>query len=315
MRESRSRGVGSTLKDEFSGSSDVFYRLSRGWVLIALAVVASVIVAIVVTVSTEKQYEASALIRVYDAPATASGSSAEAFDAQQASQVLARTYATTLGSKSFLAEIAPDIEGGSLSADQLAGRVTAAPIEETGLISLAVRASSPDAARDLAAQLVTGFSAALEEDERARLDVQRAELQRQIQDLDDRIARGGAASSALVEVRAAASRQLSDLIASAAATGGTVGLAAAPVASDDPVAPRPVFNLIVALLLGTIVGVALAWLGRRLQEQGVVPTSADQSGSSTPRQLPPGGSSHDDGTRPDRFGGGRRDHPKRASRR
>jgi hypothetical protein len=116
-------------------------------------------------------------------------------------------------------------------------------------------------------------------------------------------------------VRAAASRQLSELVASAAATSATVGLAAAPVASDEPVAPRPVFNLIVAVLLGTIVGVALAWLGRRLQEQGASDADADRSRVPVSRQLAPGGSSNDDGTPPDRFGGGRRDHPQRASRR
>ena len=89
----------------------------RGKWIIVVAILAGLAAAALATTLSSKVYEATALL---DAGGAATASSAQdSFDQQQAGEALARSYATTLDSPSFLARIAPSIDDGRLSGEEL----------------------------------------------------------------------------------------------------------------------------------------------------------------------------------------------------
>jgi capsular polysaccharide biosynthesis protein len=237
--------------------------LARGWWLIGLFVLACVALAVIVTRGSEKVYEATALLRV-DRGATPGSSTEEAFSAQEASKSLAGTYATTLASRSFLARIAPEVAGGSYDAAELERRTDAESVPETAVVQLSARAGSPEAAEALAQDVAAGFLAALREDARAQVVARRADLQRRIASLDQAISVAGSGSvEALRQARTDLTTRLGEVLGASSGADG-VSLSAPPDAADEPVAPRPVLNIVAALLVGLVGGFGLAWVRERL---------------------------------------------------
>jgi capsular polysaccharide biosynthesis protein/Mrp family chromosome partitioning ATPase len=229
----------------------------RGKWIIAVSIVVGLALAALATSLSAKVYESTALLE------TGVGGQVPArrtFDQQQAGEALARSYATTLDSQGFLARIAPDVAGGSLSAGELASRVDASLVADTSLVSLTATGHSPTAAHDLAAEVAAAFTAALRTDARASVEAQSTDLRRRIAAVDAEIARTASsdALAPLTEARTGLTRQLADVIVS----GGTVGIAltSPPDTPTSPIKPRPVLNAVAGVLLGALVGIALSWL-------------------------------------------------------
>jgi receptor protein-tyrosine kinase len=230
--------------------------LWRGKWLIVLAAAVGVGLAILITRTSSKVYEATAVLQV-----TASGASnANNFnplDIQSASQNLATTYAKLLTDPSFLAEIGHRIEGGKYSPGELH-----------------VREQSPAAATRLAREVVTQFLALVQRQQNAQSQKLQSQLQKKISAFTDQIAAlaraGGAKDPGVAEqlatlrgARAGLIQQQQQLLALGLLAGGNLALAAPPHAGGSPVSPRPVLNIIAGVLVGLLAGSALAYLRAR----------------------------------------------------
>lgn len=237
-----------------------FSALSRGWALIGIATLLSVGIGLIATLAATKEYEATALVRVFEGPA--GDVSGDPASVQDATQTEAQTYAATLNSKSFISRIAPNVGDGGTSATSLNARVSAAAIPDTALISVTVTDDSETGASELATQVVDAFRGAIREDGVAANREQQNVITRQIEDIDTTLAERE--DFALQTARTQLVSQLSDVIAARSSAGTNLALAAPPDASGGQVSPRPVFNLLVALLVGLIIGGLLTWIGRRM---------------------------------------------------
>jgi capsular exopolysaccharide synthesis family protein len=247
--------------------------LWRGKWLIVLAAAVGVGLAILITRTSSKVYEATAVLQV-----TASGASnANNFnplDIQSASQNLATTYAKLLTDPSFLAEIGHRIEGGKYSPGELQAKIKAGGVQGTGLIDLHVREQSPAAATRLAREVVAQFLALVQRQQNAQSQKLQSQLQKKISAFTDQIAAlaraGGAKDPGVAEqlatlrgARAGLIQQQQQLLALGLLAGGNLALAAPPHAGGSPVSPRPVLNIIAGVLVGLLAGSALAYLRAR----------------------------------------------------
>jgi Mrp family chromosome partitioning ATPase len=244
--------------------------LWRGRYLVLLAVAATVVVAMIATQLSDRVYESTALLRIDHSAGGATGS--DTFNAQQASQALAGTYATLLDSRSFLGRISPQVADGRYDAVGLQERVDAEAIKETSLVSLSARGDSPAQARLLATGIAAQTIEALNEDSRTQLDEQQREIQARIAAVTEQIQQLGTPLSAadrerlesLRLARNALTEQLGGVLGENVARAPHISLAGPPNAPADPVEPRPLLNLIAALVLGSLIGVGLAWIRDRM---------------------------------------------------
>ena len=238
--------------------------LWRRRLLVALCLVITVGAAVAATALQDKEYEARAIFQVGIGDTRGSGVAAEA------SQGLARSYATVLTSPSFLERIAPEVQDGRYSSDELESRLTSEAIEETSLVRLEATDASPEAARGLASDVADEFLASLRRDATQRVARQQEEIDRLIQRLtvqiEQLVAAGGPNSeiAQLRTARRALTQQNAALVADGVAEGASARLAAPPSASADPVSPRPVLNIIAGIVLGLLLGAGLAWLRERV---------------------------------------------------
>jgi uncharacterized protein involved in exopolysaccharide biosynthesis len=259
--------------------------LWRGRYFILLAVVAMLAAAAVLTLTTSKSYEATTLLRIDQAAAPANGS--DAFNAQQASATQAVSYATLLTSTSFLQRVAPKIDNGfAFSGAGLASHIDAHAITNTNLIALTFTAGSrKDAlhyARTVANQAIKAFTADFV-NTRTR---QQAAVQARIKTVGNRIEtlqeEGTPAAQqqidALTIALADLTRQYGQALSESSAPSPVVLVAGPPSAPASPVSPRPLLNFVIALFLGLLVGLGLAWLRDRL-------TSWDRRTSSLAQAL------------------------------
>lgn len=241
--------------------------LWRGKWLILTSLVVTVALAVLVTKQTDKVYEAKATMQVASGTST-SPSANNAFDAQLASQGLATTYATLLLDRGFLEEIRPQVDGGSLSTSELVHQVDATAVKDTALIEVVADADSPERARTIASDVVAGFLGSIESESRRRTGQFRSRIQEQIADINGEISSlqsGNAAANAeqidsLRAAKTALTQQLGALVADGIAQSANVSLAAPPTGSSAPVRPRPLLNIVTGILLGLIIGSALAYL-------------------------------------------------------
>lgn len=244
--------------------------LWRGRWLVAVAISMSLAIAIFSVVRAERVYEATALLRIDESSAPGSGAG-DAFNAQQVSQSLAATYAAVLQSPSFLERIAPRVAKGGMTPSELDGRVRAEAVEDTALISLTVLSASPRDAERLASDVAQAFVGSLNEDTRRQLNEQQEEIEARIEGLSAQIQRGevpggtgGERLSSLRGARDALTQQLADVLGNEIARSGAVSLAGPPQGLSTPVRPRPLLSAVVAVLVGSLIGVALAWGRARL---------------------------------------------------
>jgi capsular polysaccharide biosynthesis protein len=236
---------------------------------VLLAVAATVAVAMVATLLSDRVYEATTLLRVDQSADGGTGS--DTFNAQQASQALAGTYATMLDSRSFLSRIAPQVAGGRYGPVELQQRVDAQAIKETSLVSLSAKADSPAQARRLATEVADETIEALNEDSRAQLDDQQRELETRIASVTRQIQELGTPLTAADRERLESLRlarnsltaKLGGVLGEGVARAPQISLSGPPNAPADPVEPRPVLNFVAALVLGLLIGIGLAWIRDR----------------------------------------------------
>jgi receptor protein-tyrosine kinase len=232
---------------------------------------AAAALAVLVTKQQAKVYEAHATLEV-SSPQTGLTSS-DVLQRQQASTGLAATYATVINTRSFLDRIRPRVQHGAHSTGFLLGNVGAKAIPDTGLIDLRAQGASPAEAQKLAADVAQAFLASVEQGAQHRFTQQQNDLQtkiasisRQIDGLLKRAQTPAVAEeiSALRSTRSFLTQQLAQIASSAAQQGGSVSLTAPPSATPGAVSPRPTLNLAGGLLLGSVLGVGLAFLRARL---------------------------------------------------
>lgn len=248
--------------------------LWRGRWLIVTTLIVSVGIAIALTKLSPKVYEATALLQVNQSGQVGANAS-DIFNAQQASQNLAVTYATEIKSSSFLKRIRPQVENGRHTIAGLQSLVSASAVTNTGLISITAQGPSPAQAERLATAVSQAFLSVLSQDGDSQAAAQQRVVQARITSLSSLIAslsRSAAANDSGAAAQLASERQalstMTQQLGSALAGGSLqstqVSLVGPPTASSSPVQPRPVLNLVAGVLLGLLLGVGLAWLQVRL---------------------------------------------------
>ena len=248
--------------------------LWRGRYLILASLAVSVALAIIVTKTSTKAYEAAAIIQVSSVNTPGNGAT-DPFTLQQASQVLAKTYATLIVDRSFLEKIRPKVADGRLSAATLQERVSAEAIPNTALLQLKVDGPSPGVARRLASEIANAFITSIQKGADLSTTRDRQAIEAQIASLSNQIeAIGTPSSPAKTEQRASLraarnflTQQLANLVATGIVRGGSVSLIAPPTGSSSPVRPRPLLNLAAGVLLGLLAGFGLAWVRARLDRR------------------------------------------------
>ncbi len=248
--------------------------LWRGRWLIVAAVVVSVGVAIAATKLSSRVYQATALLQVNQAGQVGANAS-DIFNAQQASQNLALTYATEIKSSSLLERIRPQVEGGRFSTAELENVLSASAVTNTGLVSVSANAGSPAKAQVLAQEVAGAFLAVLAQEGQAQATAQQRVFQARIASLSSVIAGlsrnatagdPGAVAQLNSERQALSTmtQQLGSALAGGSLQGTQVSLVGPPTAGSSPVQPRPVLNIVAGVLLGLLIGFGLAWLRVRL---------------------------------------------------
>jgi len=230
--------------------------------VIVASVVLLLVLALVYTETASKTYQATAIIEV-NLPTGSLGNSDATAD-----QALAQDYSTLLVSSVFLRTIRDRVDGGRLSLGQLEGDVSASAAEGSSLITLHSTASTPASAQAIASDVADGFLAHLQQSASTTTTNLQTQLQRQIAALTTKLdalqARASnptvaAQISSLKASRQALINQSATLVANGLAAGTSATLSAPPSASSDPVSPKRSLNLLAGLILGTILGVGLAW--------------------------------------------------------
>ena len=259
--------------------------LWRGKYLILIAVAAMLIAVAVLTLTTAKQYEATTILRVDQAAAPVNGS--DAYNAQQASATQAVNYATLLTSTSFLQRVASKIENGfAFSGAGLGSHLGAHAITNTNLIVVTFTAGSRKDALHYARTVADESIGLFKADFVSTRTRQQAAAQTRLKSVGEKIAALQASNTpsaqqqidALTIAQTDLTRQYGQAVSEASSPSPVVLVAGPPSAPSSPVSPRPAFNAIIALFLGLLVGVGLAWLRERL-------TTGEQQSSSLAQPL------------------------------
>ncbi len=259
--------------DNLSGTASILW---RGKYIVLAGLVLGILAATLATHLSSKVYQSTGLVQV--ASDTPTGA-AEVLGLQQASQDLASTYATLITSRSFLARIRPLVAKGSHSVGYLAQNVNATAVtqntQNTNLIEISAKGSSPDDAKLLAQQVALAFVQTVSKDTKGRAREQQAQFQSRISALTAQInalnAKGGATAveqaTALRATRAALTAEMVSTIASAVGREGAVDIVAPAIADSTPISPRPRLNQVLGAMLGLLVGIGAAWLRHVLDSE------------------------------------------------
>lgn len=241
--------------------------LWRGKAIIAMTLVATLVVVAVGTAISPKVYRSTAVLQVGHGAVSKTGNEST-LTAQQASQGLAKQYATLLKSRSFLKRLSGRV---GKSADDLQSQLSAQAVPDTGLIELTLSGTSPAAASRLAGSTAAGFIDTLRADAQRQSDELQNQTQSQVRALSVRLRALGASDAPIVQAQRvslrAAQAALTDQLASGVAQNITQGvsLAAPPAAEDSPASPRPLLNVIAGIVLGLLLGIGLAYLRARIE--------------------------------------------------
>jgi capsular exopolysaccharide synthesis family protein len=249
----------------------------RRW-LIVMCVAIGVVVGGVYSLLQPKVYQATALIRVQTPPGTQGDVNAQI----NASTQLAKSYALIFDDRTVMTIAASKIGHGT-TPGQLLQHVNSAVLQDTDLIRLTSTGSSPEAARDLAERVAEFGVSYLVSQGQARNQSAVASLNEQIDTLNseasdlvaqkvDAQGRGQAAKvSALddqIQVisqrRQALATEVASLITEGEQQTSTITLIAPATGSSAPISPRPVFNVVMGLFFGLVIGIVLAWLRDQL---------------------------------------------------
>lgn len=189
-----------------------------------------------------------------------------------------RARAEYMTSTAVLAH-ASRIVAGRLTVDEIRSQVTVTPAKELDLITIDALGPTPESAADLANAVSRAYqleslaaNKSASTNATKQLDISKRALQRQIDDLDQRIAaaadskEGASVIAGLNTQRAAATTQLFSVQSQADQISADAALAGSGVAlaerAEPPVSrsqPRPLGAALVSAFLGFLVGMALAW--------------------------------------------------------
>lgn len=252
--------------------------LWRGKWLIAGSLCACFVLALIITKTSQKVYAASAVIQV-NAPAQ---STTDTFQNQQASQGLAKTLATQITDRNFLAKISGRVANGRYGVGELSQRIAASAIQDTTLVRITVEEDSPPAAASLASDVTQAFLQAVRQDAVARNVEQAREIQDEISHITSEITRLKSSGGDLQKIESdqlalkALTDQLAQIRGDSARQAGGLSLLAPPTASPAPIRPRPVLNMAAGVMLGLLLGILLAWLRSRLDRALRSPDEAEE---------------------------------------
>lgn len=121
----------------------------RRWIVLATVLVFAAVAGALST-QLPKVYTASSTLLVVQT------ADRQSFDAAQAAQVTARTYADIMSGENFAALVAPQV-GGGLSVAKIRSSVSFEPVAQTQLLKVTAEASSPALAQKLAGAYATVF--------------------------------------------------------------------------------------------------------------------------------------------------------------
>lgn len=214
------------------------------------------------------QYEAEARLFLRDP--SGAGMSAEAMTAAEQPERYVRNQAELLQSRPVRARVVERLST-SLSARELAERITVESDADLDLLAVAARAPTPSEAAQFANAMADSYEEVVVEEVRGRvdkavdrLDAEAAELEKRIDQLNARI--DGGSDGAVAEERDAAiaelvrieqrSRQLS---LDAGLFGSGVDLVENAELPREPAQPQPLRNAATASLLGLIGAAGFAW--------------------------------------------------------
>ena len=234
--------------------------------VILVTVVVMLALALAYTLTEAKTYQASADLEV-----SLTTSTPGTTDVTAANQALAQNYATLLVSPGFLNEIKGQVDGGKLSGTALQSRLSASVLAMSALIELQSTGPSPQAAQQVAQQVLAAFIKNVQTTATARTNLLQSQVQESITKLTTQIdqlrahSAAGSQISSLTASRQALIQQNATLVANGLAQGTSVTESAAPVASSSPVSPKRSLNLIAGLLLGLLLGIAFAWVRQALR--------------------------------------------------
>jgi receptor protein-tyrosine kinase len=235
--------------------------------VILASVVVMVVLAAAYAFTAAKTYQATAILQVNVTTATPGTS-----DTTAANQALAQNYATLLVSSGFLEQVRPQINGGKMSLDSLKSHVSANA--NSALVVVHATGSSPQQAQRIAQDVINGFLTSLQSGASNRTSQLQVQLQQQVATLSAQITALSAKAStpaaiqqinSLKAARLALINQNATLVANGLAQGTSATESAAPVASSTPISPKKPLDLVAGLLLGLLLGVAVAWLRQRVR--------------------------------------------------
>ncbi|OBF16544.1 hypothetical protein A5727_13470 [Mycobacterium sp. ACS4331] len=127
--------------------------LRQGWWILTVAALAGVIVGVVASSHTARQYTATTRLFI---SATGGNSSSEAFSGGQFAEQRAQSYAQIITSEQMAQRVVDDL-GLPMSAEALSQRLNAAIVPRTVLIDVSAKDSSADRAADIANSLARAF--------------------------------------------------------------------------------------------------------------------------------------------------------------
>lgn len=254
---------------ERPGGERVTAVLWAGKYLIVAAVIVMVALAFVYTASEQKVYQATAIIQVNVATNQPAST-----DTTNTNQALAQNYATLLVSPGLLGTIRSQVDGGKLSVAGLQSRLTVSALANSSLVQLQATGDSTGEAQAIAQQVAEGFLAQLRSSAASRTAQLQSQDEQTISSLSSEIAKLRSApanvanSQQLTSLKASLQALITQneaLVASGLAQGTSATLTAPAVAAPDPISPRRSLNVLGGLILGLVLGVALAFLRRRLK--------------------------------------------------
>jgi Mrp family chromosome partitioning ATPase len=232
------------------------------WIIVA-SIIALVALAVLYTLTSSKVYQATSILQV-NLPTANQGTS----DTTNANQALAQNYATLLVSPGFLRTIQPTVEGGKLSVEELQSRLSASALPQSALVQLNANGSSTDEAETIAQQVISGFLRQLQSQAKVRTSQLTTQMNETIASVSSEISKLSSQPSSpttdeqiasLKAQRGALTAQEAQLAASGVAQGQSATESAAPEASSTPISPKKSLNILAGLILGALLGVALAW--------------------------------------------------------
>ncbi len=226
----------------------------RKWIVI-IAVVASVVGALIMSLAQDPIYEAEAQMLVEPRLGAAVFQQDPTLNVQNLERAI-QTEIQVLEGQRVRERVQED-----LGLDALPANVRASPVGSTDVVSARVRSKDPRTAQVLADAYVQAYASTRREQAIDSLQLAETELSNKVDELQAQIDDADPAQrQALVTQQAAFKERLDQLqIDAALTTGGTSVVKSADVPAT-PVEPRPLRTVVLAAFVGLLLGLAAAFL-------------------------------------------------------